>query len=703
MSTPGSDDVTGFAYAAFLSYSRQARPAFVDALHAELQRVGKPWRYRRARRVFRDTYTGEPSGDLTSSLVTALDASQSLVLLGSPAAAASSYVNDEISHWLKTRGRENLFIAIIEREPGADRTNWRAVVPPALRDGPEPWWADLSHMTERAATAGVPEFADLVAGIAAAVEGPAVAKDDLVAEDLRQFRKGRAFRRITIAVLAAFAVAATTLAAVAVSQTQLANRRARQAQSRQQASEALVLADSDYRAALASARDGLDLHRNRQTEGVMLQLLDEVPALESGMTTKTPISAADIVASGEFAVFGLEDGSVLLSKPTGAARTLAENSGDAVRHISTDDAHAAVVWDDGRVALLAIDSGVVVWSGWRAGAESASPGCGPHAVFINHDRGVEAVGVEPEDDRHVPIPDRPTEGRVAVLEDCSVRLVGYPEVLDVDLIDGVTARRRRPTPAQIGGMAEDHGGDIDALGLYRTNVVSISDISQPTRAGSPRILADLETSGTDLIDLAVSKQGNRVAALYGSTIDLFDLDRPDEPLNVFRGVDPASRQVLLDESGTRMITTTADEVQWWDTEAENRLSRRVTPNAETFGATARVVDVVYAPGGDYLAWTGVDPTSPLEILNVAVLDRSANEITWLDQVGVVDLAWLDSTTLAIRTADDSRALDLEQGTEEPLDGWPERDPYGSSRLRAPDGNGEVGLDDADRLVLRRGR
>src|SRR5262249_12892628 len=87
-------------YDAFVSYSHAKDKPIAAALQAVMQRLGKPWYRRRALRVFRDDTSLSATPGLWPSIEQALDRSRFLVLLASPEAAASPWVNKEISFWL---------------------------------------------------------------------------------------------------------------------------------------------------------------------------------------------------------------------------------------------------------------------------------------------------------------------------------------------------------------------------------------------------------------------------------------------------------------------------------------------------------------------------------------------------------------------------------------------------------------------------
>src|ERR1700686_361087 len=87
-------------YDAFISYSHAKDKALAAALQSAMQRLGKPWYRRRALRLFRDDTSLSASPHLWPSIEKALGQSRFLILMASPEAAASRWVNQELAWWL---------------------------------------------------------------------------------------------------------------------------------------------------------------------------------------------------------------------------------------------------------------------------------------------------------------------------------------------------------------------------------------------------------------------------------------------------------------------------------------------------------------------------------------------------------------------------------------------------------------------------
>ena len=91
------------AFDAFISYSHAADGKLAPSLQRGLQQLAKPWSRRQALRIFRDDTGLSVNPALWQSITTALDESDYFILLASPGAAASEWVNQEIEYWMASR------------------------------------------------------------------------------------------------------------------------------------------------------------------------------------------------------------------------------------------------------------------------------------------------------------------------------------------------------------------------------------------------------------------------------------------------------------------------------------------------------------------------------------------------------------------------------------------------------------------------
>ena len=99
-------------YDAFISYSHAADGKLAPALQSGLHRLARPWYRRRALHVFRDKTSLAVTPALWTTICEALAASGHFLLLASPEAAQSHWVQQEVQWWLAHRSPQTLFIVL---------------------------------------------------------------------------------------------------------------------------------------------------------------------------------------------------------------------------------------------------------------------------------------------------------------------------------------------------------------------------------------------------------------------------------------------------------------------------------------------------------------------------------------------------------------------------------------------------------------
>ncbi len=255
-------------YDGFISYSHAADGLLAPRLQAGLQRFAKPWWKRRALRVFRDESSLSANPHLWSSITEALDTSGWFVLLLSPDAAQSEWVNQEVAYWVEHKDPDRILPVLTNGEfgwTGGDVTG--DSVPVALRGffEDEPRWVDLRFAKgEDQLDLKDPRFADAVADVASAMRG--VPKDELASEEVRQHRRTVRTAWAAGALVVVLAVAASLAALFAVQQRDEAEASAQDAaeareealDSAESARQEADRADHNFELARASEQEAIE-------------------------------------------------------------------------------------------------------------------------------------------------------------------------------------------------------------------------------------------------------------------------------------------------------------------------------------------------------------------------------------------------------------------------------------------------------------
>jgi len=255
----GAMSEQGSTYNGFISYSHAADDLLAPRLQAGLQRFAKPWWKRRAIRVFRDESSLSANPHLWSSITEALDRSAWFVLLLSPDAAASPWVNQEIAYWKTHRDPTRILPVVTDGEFAWDGDVTGNAVPESLLGvfTEEPRWVDLRFARdEEQLDLKNPRFSSAIADIASALRG--IPKDELESEEVKQHRRTIRTAWTGVAAIGVLAIAA------AVFGIQSADN-ARLAEARELAASAIAVLDDDPELAtllalqaIGSESDGTD-------------------------------------------------------------------------------------------------------------------------------------------------------------------------------------------------------------------------------------------------------------------------------------------------------------------------------------------------------------------------------------------------------------------------------------------------------------
>ena len=309
-------------YNAFISYSHAADGRLAPSLRNGLQRFATPWRvFRwinpvRSLRVFQDQASLSANPALWPTIERALASAEWFILLASPEAAASSWVEKEVDFWCHGKSAEKLLIVQTDGEivwdPRIDDFDWTRTTALSKRLAGafpyEPRWIDARWArTGAQASLRDPRFRDLVAELAAPLRG--IPKDELIGEDIRYGR------RLTMLRNAALAVLATLLLLAAIAVLLAFEQRKQALQNRSAALATLADAESHagsataVRVALAALPKSLASSRRYAPEAE----LTLYRALDRNRETRRLVDHADYVTVAEFS----PDGRFVLDNSTG--------------------------------------------------------------------------------------------------------------------------------------------------------------------------------------------------------------------------------------------------------------------------------------------------------------------------------------------------------------------------------------------------
>ncbi len=203
-------------YKAFISYSHSSDNKLAPALQQALEKFAKPWYKIRQFSIFRDEGSLSANPHLWTNIQSALDKSEYLIYLASPKSAQSKWVNMEVSHWVKNKGVETLFIVLTEGEIIWDDerktfTHQEMDSLPEILENTfleEPFYIDLRNVkNSEDLSLQNPLFKKEVLKLAAPLHGKE--PKDLAGEEVAAHRRMMLIRNIAISLLSILLIVAS--------------------------------------------------------------------------------------------------------------------------------------------------------------------------------------------------------------------------------------------------------------------------------------------------------------------------------------------------------------------------------------------------------------------------------------------------------------------------------------------------------------
>lgn len=358
-------------YDAFISYSHAEDRGVAQRLRAGAEKVAKPWYRPRALRVFLDVSSLAAEPALWPSVERALASSRWFVLVASPGAAGSEWVDQEIRWWLANRPVERLLVVVADGTLAWDKeardfdAAASSALPPALRGAfPQlPRWVTVPPGASGNPEPSEAEMYETVIDVAATIHG--IDKDELGRDVVRERQRTRRWVVGAISSLGLLLLVAVAAGLVAMSQRASAIDQAHVATSRQVATLSEQVAGRNLNVAIQLAAAAYRIDANPQTRAALINANTTSPGLVGFLQTESPVTRLAGSADGRFAVAGLEDGSVLRWR-------LGERRPRPVLRVR-DEALAVAISRDGSTVAAAGSDGVALWRDGQVGAKLPVP------------------------------------------------------------------------------------------------------------------------------------------------------------------------------------------------------------------------------------------------------------------------------------------------------------------------------------------
>jgi WD40 repeat protein len=661
--------MTAKKYDAFVSYSHADRELAM-ALQSEMQRYASPWYRARSLRIFRDDTDLTSAGGLGPNIELALSDSGWFILVASPAAAGSQWVQREVAWWLEAKGPTTMLIALADGtiQWAREDFDWaRTTALPRLmsrRFPAEPLWTDLRSFRPAPGAASRPRLGDAVAGLAAPVRN--TEKSELVGEHIGHRRRTRQLVSATIVVLLLLLGVAVQQGIEAVRQRNDAREQARIATARQLASVAQSLSGSRLDLAQLFAIEAFRADPSPQTLAALTQVSTASPHLVRYLPAGGTVSAIAGAADGSVVVAGTESGRVLRWETSTGTRQEVMRLNGPVSSVATSG--------DGSIVVAADAERVAVWSGGEAHPVRLPTGHSPLGVAVSPSGRTVAVCSSAPDGTRVLTLSGGAADRSRAASACNRRIAmpteeeivsAYGEywerwsTSDLELINN--SRVGLP----INNLSDALSGSGAFIGAASSGIIEV----WPTQPGNDFFRAPIRAlylpgDRSHPEAFAISDDAKRMAAASSGTIYVVDAktDPARAPTTVALGGNTGVNDDLLHFYGdsNHLVSASGEALVLWDLTQLGRIARRV-PVAVPSGCNACANPwISVAPDGRMLAVVAGDGTTAV----VRALDGDSTSQQVFESGGVPfgPPVWADANRLVLprSTGGDATVVGVER-------------------------------------------
>ena len=709
---------SGDKFGAFISYSRGVSGQLAVDLQNGIERYAKPWNKLRAVRVFRDDSSMSANASLWSAIEVGLRESEWFILLATPEAAASDYVNNEVAWWVEHKSADRILLVRaggdIEWDRGSDAgksggdfdRERSTAIPPALfgAHAEEPRWIDVTWYAQSESLGkSDPRFNERVVDLASAIRG--IERDTLIGENVAQHRKTRRLTRGAIAGLASLLILALIAGglaltqkaetekqrATATAQRDVAISEANKALARRLASSAQQLAPSDMQSALRMAAYSYMLFPDSSTAQAMHDVNAASGSLTSFYEAGGEVTATAGTPDGRVVLAGTSEGKVVRWDLPGSEPTQVMALSGPISFIGVSDDGQTVVGSSAIVnegedkvkTVESTDSAV-----WQAGAlrkleypvDAISPSgrtmASLSSSYVEAKGPAEGVVVHRKDGQDQVISNALSYQPVVLPDDTSLRLASIAGIQVIDLATGEARESKITASPRSAGVQFSSNGVYVADYETTYGQFLVYDTNQPAKGNGFADSSRTITSATELMSaFSLNDAGDKVASSANGVIYIANVDSPSgesaKPM-VLGGAGGVTAGTLKWLNETLLVSGSGTSLAIWDLNQTSRLGRSVTGRIQNSVSANPPDDVAVNPSGTRAAvLSNMQPTDVF----IANLDSaSSREMRSIpgstassEPLLLSAISWLDDERLVGFSANTGRLYVLSGPLLETLD------------------------------------